>query len=186
MKTTRKDLNVPRLAVAFIRTPAIKAIAEKLEEFVHHHPWCLAYDGGDVCECGLWALWSEFAAENGDGRTVNLTFKLNEPVTPDIFAGRVVEACARYSTIKKGEGVVLPSDPTQKLITDGELGRAEADALLAEFGIKANKEQALLVALGTIAASEDEHDCMVDPSHRATSPCVRIALAAMKKFEGRE
>jgi hypothetical protein len=154
----RKNLNVPRLAVAFARTPAIKALAKKLEEFTHHHGWCEAKDGeGDTCECGLWALWQEFATENGDGRTVNLTFKLHEPTTPDIFAGRVVEACARYSTIKEGEGVVLPSDPTQKLVTDGKIAREEVDRLLIATGMATARELAIGKALEDITPSQLEY-----------------------------
>ena len=54
-------LNTPAIAVAMSRNPAIAAIADKLDQYVHHHGWCEVEGGGDYCDCGLWALWNEFA-----------------------------------------------------------------------------------------------------------------------------
>lgn len=39
---------------------------------------------------------------------VALTFRLDEPVTPEHLARRVAEACFTYGALRPGEAVVLP------------------------------------------------------------------------------
>ncbi len=43
-----------------------------------------------------------------DGKyLVNLVFRLNEPVTPHLFARRIAEACGSHGALRPGEAVSL-------------------------------------------------------------------------------
>lgn len=59
---------------------------------------------------------------------VDLTFVLDEEVTPSLFAERIVQACGSYGALREGEGVRVPGMDGLALLVSHE---TQTDRVLA-------------------------------------------------------